>query len=268
MGISDNHWRKWFVTETCQQWWWWCSDNNKKNVVATAEFSVDMIIINISLVYLVKTEPNLVIVIQTRHTSPPYSPPLRTPIFGWLLCGYWLVCGRLRPWCISFSFFIFAQFLPQQWYHISHAPSARRTSPPYFPLLWTPIIVWLLFELLSIGGHPKATVYFTHIFFHGLNSRPHGMVSPHTLSHPRASSPTSLPLRTQTPSSLLFFIKEQRPPNAKAPPISLIFDGSLFGAPNKRTNDGESEPDATLLPLSDRYWRHQNLGPWQVLPWR
>ena len=35
-------------------------------------------------------------------TSPPYSPPLRTPIFGWLLCGNRLVCGPLRPWCISF----------------------------------------------------------------------------------------------------------------------------------------------------------------------
>jgi len=40
-----------------------------KHVVATAEFSVDMIIINISLVYLVKTEPNLVIVIQSPTLS-------------------------------------------------------------------------------------------------------------------------------------------------------------------------------------------------------
>ena len=40
-----------------------------KHVVATAEFSVDMIIINISLVCLVKTEPNLVIVIQSPMQS-------------------------------------------------------------------------------------------------------------------------------------------------------------------------------------------------------
>ena len=129
-----------------------------KHVVATAEFSVDMIIINISLVYLVKTEPNLVIVIQTCCTSPPYSPLLRTPMFGRLLCGNWLVCGRLRPWCISFSFFFVAQLCtPKQWYY---TPPACCTSSPFFTPLWAPIFDWLLCEPLLISGHPKAMEYF------------------------------------------------------------------------------------------------------------
>jgi len=77
------------------------------------------------------------------RTSPPYSPLLRTLMFGWLLCGNWLVCGCLRPWCI---FFFVAQFLPKQWYHISHVPPTRHISPPYSPSLWTPIFGWLLCE--------------------------------------------------------------------------------------------------------------------------
>ena len=99
----------------------------------------------------------------TRRTSLPYSPKLQTPIFGWLLCGNWFVCGCLRPWCISFSFFFVAQFLSQQWYHISHTPPARRTSPPCVPLLWTPFFGWLLCEPLSIRGPSTGNGVF-HIY--------------------------------------------------------------------------------------------------------
>ena len=133
----------------------------------------------------------------TCHTSLPYSPTLRTPIFGWLFCGNWFVCGRLRPLCISFYFFFVAQFLPQQWYHIPHAPPARHTYPPYCPLFWTPIFGWLLCEPLSIVVHPKAMVYFIYICFHCLNScpkqwdgfPPHAL--PPTRLHPNISPITS-----------------------------------------------------------------------------
>jgi len=183
-----------------------------------------------------------------------------------------LVFGCLRPWCISFSSFsLLLIFLPKQWYHISHAPPAHCTSPPYFPLLWTPIFSWLLCEpLLLIGGHPKATVYFIYIFFHCLNSHPKRWdgVPPHTLPptslHPNISPTTS----TDYWLIVGYQYRSAATSKANALPISLFFDLSLFGTPNKGTNGGESKPNATCLPLTDRNRRHLKLGPWQVLPWR
>jgi hypothetical protein len=36
----------------------------------------------------------------------------------------------------------------------------------------------------------------------------------------------------------LFAIIKRRPPKTKAPPLSLLFDGLRFNAPNKGTNSG------------------------------
>ena len=38
------------------------------------------------------------------RTFPPYSPPLRPPVFGWLLHVLLSIGGRLRPRCISYIF--------------------------------------------------------------------------------------------------------------------------------------------------------------------
>ena len=68
---------------------------------------------------------------QSFHTppacciSPPYSPLLQKPIFGWLLCGNSLVCGRLRPWCVSFSFLLCCSIMHAQTM-VSHASCSSK----------------------------------------------------------------------------------------------------------------------------------------------
>ncbi len=95
-----------------------------------------------------------------------------------------------------------------------------------------------------------------------------GTVSPHVLSCRRASCQTyPLPLPPPIGWLLVTVIKRQ-PPKAKAPPISLFFDGSLFGAPNKGADNGKRKPDTVRLPWTDRKRRHHELGPWRLLPWR
>ncbi len=44
--------------------------------------------------------------------------------------------------------------------------------------------------------------------------------------------------------------------------------GCLFDAPNKRTSPSESAPDALRLAWSHWEQQHQDLGQWQMLPWR
>ncbi len=46
-----------------------------------------------------------------RYTFPPYSPPPRPPVFGWLLHVQSLTGSHLRQWCILyFCFFFVTQF--------------------------------------------------------------------------------------------------------------------------------------------------------------
>ena len=151
------------------------------------------------------------------YTSPPFSPLLQTPIFGSLLCGNWLVCGSLRFKAMVYFFFVVAHFLPKQWYHISPLPPNCCTSPPYSLLLWRPIFGWLLCEQFLIGVHPNAIVYYIYIYF------PSCEKPPQTMGHipPTSTQTSSLPL---PPSFgwLLVIVIHQRPPKAKAQPISMF----------------------------------------------
>ncbi len=42
---------------------------------------------------------------------------------------------------------------------------------------------------------------------------------------------------------LLFILIKWRPPKAKAPPLSLLFDASYFASPSKQTNNSERNPN-------------------------
>ena len=151
---------------------------------------------------------------------------------------------------------------------VSYFPRASRSShlPSILPSVedayfWL-VVVW---AVVNWGPSKGVCIFF---FIVWIVTPKDGIVSPHTLSHPRTSTQTSpLPL-PPTIGWFLNIIIDLRPPKDKALPISLFFYRYLLGAPNKGTNGRESKPNATRLPLFDRDLRHQNLSQWQVLPWR
>ena len=172
---------------------------------------------------------------QFPHTSrlshlPSIFPTLADAYFWlvvvWKFIGMW----SFKALVFYFYFFIFCSILcmPKQWYHISHMPPARCTSSPYFPSLWTSIFGWFLCESLLISSHPKAMEYFIYIFFIVWIAAPNdGTVTPHTLSHPCASTQTSpLPL-PPTIGWLMVIVIDRWPPKANTCP-SLCFLMRLF----------------------------------------
>jgi hypothetical protein len=91
---------------------------------------------------------------------------------------------------------------------------------------------------------------------------------PHTFRRDCVSSmmiPTPL---TPTFSWLSRLTSERRPPKAKTLSLSLIFDGSHFGAPSKRTSCGDREPATGRLLWTHEESRHQDLGAPLPYPWR
>ncbi len=94
------------------------------------------------------------------------------------------------------------------------------------------------------------------------------MLPPHTLQLPRASSPTSLRTRLPTPSWLLSLIIEPRPPKARAWRISLFFDVSSHGAPNRQTSHRADKPDHRRLAWDHREPRRHWMGAPVYCPWR
>ncbi len=67
---------------------------------------------------------------------------------------------------------------------------------------------------------------------------------------------------------LLCCTTKRWPPKAEVTSLSLFFDVLRFGAPNKGTNSNESAPDAARLVWAHRDQRHQDVGPWRMLPWQ
>jgi len=117
---------------------------------------------------------------------------------------------------------------------------------------------------------PKATMYFFILFFPSRKSSPQTMGRrPRIHPYPtRASSPTTSPPRTPTFGWLLCSPMKWRPSKAQAPSLSLFFDASPFGAPNKGADDGERTPDAARLPWAHGESRRQDLGAPLPYPWR
>jgi hypothetical protein len=128
-------------------------------------------------------------------------------------------------------------------------PLDRCTSSPYSPLSRMPVFGWLLCEPLSIIGHSKATVYFIFLFFCRSICHPQTiiLVPPHMFHRDRVSSMMIPSLLTPTFGWLSCLTSERWPPKAKTPSLSLIFDGSRFSAPSKRTSRGDCEPTTGRL---------------------
>jgi hypothetical protein len=95
-----------------------------------------------------------------------------------------------------------------------------------------------------------------------------GNCPPHTFRPGLASSPRHPLMLTPSSIQLLFILIKRRPPKAKAPPLSLLFDASYFTTPSEQTNNSKSNPDS-LRPLHGigerRY--HDLVAP-LLYPWR
>ncbi len=91
---------------------------------------------------------------------------------------------------------------------------------------------------------------------------------PHTFRPGLASSPMH-PLTSTPPSIwLLFLLIKQRPPKAKAPPLSLLFDASYFASPSKQTNNSECNRDSLRPAHGVGEWRRHDLVAPLLYPWR
>ncbi len=72
---------------------------------------------------------------------------------------------------------------------------------------------------------------------------------------------------SQPSIALKLLTSERQPPKAKTPSLSLIFDGSCFGAPSKRTSHGDRKPATRRLLWTHGESRHQDLGAPLPYPW-
>jgi len=150
---------------------------------------------------------------------------------------------------------------------VSHFPTPL-VAPPLHTSLHHGCLFLVGCCVSDIHRRPyKAMTYFCIFIFSTLNSTPQTMGR----RHPHKFRPGSTSSRI-SPSSLLWsfgwllcrMIKRK----AQTPPLSLFFEGLHFGAPNKGANNGESATNTTSLVWAHRKQRHQDLGPWQILPWR
>ncbi len=73
---------------------------------------------------------------------------------------------------------------------------------------------------------------------------------------------------TPTFGWLLHLMSKWWPPKAKTQSLSLIFDGSDFGAPSKGTGCGDCKPATGHLLWTHGDSRHQDLGALLPYPWR
>jgi hypothetical protein len=120
------------------------------------------------------------------------------------------------------------------------------TSPKRSPLVEPPLLYHLLQACLFLVGccvypHQSAAILGLGVihfilFFCCPNRHPKdGTTSPHTLQLPRALSPTSL-LPLSLISGWLLCVLLSFGHKANSLPVSLLFEGYLYGAQNRGTN--------------------------------
>jgi hypothetical protein len=206
-----------------------------------------------------------------RRSQPPSFTSIVAPACFWLVVVWFsFVGGRLRPRRIFVVMFFLRQFAaPSEETTPPHRfrPDCLSSSIPLPPSM--PTFGWLLCP--PIKRRPsKAKGPPIYLFFSYINIPPQttGNHPPHTFRPGLASSPTH-PL-TSTPSSiwLLFILIKQRPPKAKAPPLSLLFDASYFASPSEQTNNSERNPDGSRPAHGIGEQRCHDLVVPLLYPWR
>ena len=162
--------------------------------------------------------------------SSPSSPPLRPPVFGWLLCLGTPLFHRPSE---SMIFYIFL------WYHLP-----LRLLLVVHPL-HSPICCGCLFLvgcciISSISGQRlgHGVLYCILFFVAQFSGHNNGTTFSHAIPPPHTFSLASPLLLLPTIGWLLHCIIKRRQTKAKAPSFSLFFDGACVDAPNKGTNSG------------------------------
>jgi hypothetical protein len=205
--------------------------------------------------------------------------PVATPLLhllhraGVLLVGCCVIFINRRP-SKAMTYFCCRFFLRQ------FAAPSKETTPPHtfrlgrlsssMPLpLSTPTFGWLLCPPIkqqpSKAKGPPISLFFLSI---DIPPQTMGNPPPHTFQPGLASSPMH-PLTSTTSSIwLLFILIKRRPPKAKEPPHSLLFDASYFTSPCKQTNDSKRNPDGSRPAHGVGERRHHDLVVPLLYPWR
>ena len=146
--------------------------------------------------------------------------------------------------------------------------SAGWTFYPVSPPSRPSISAWLLCVFSSISRHLSPWCDSFSFIFSCPNCHPNDVtMSPHTLHPPCTLSPTSLlPLLSISCWSLCVLIIFGHKTNSL--PISLIFDGSLYGAKNRETNRVKCKPGNGCLAWVLWYTQHHMLVAPLAYPWR
>ncbi len=112
-------------------------------------------------------------------------------------------------------------------------------------------------------------VSFFYLFFRSI-CHPQTIIQrpPHTSRRNCVSSMMIPSPLTPTFGWLSRLTSERWPPKAETPSLSLIFDGSRFGAPSKRTSRGNRQPATRRLLWNHGESRRQDLGAPLPYPWK
>ncbi len=113
-------------------------------------------------------------------------------------------------------------------------------------------------------------MYFIFLFFCRSICHPQTFIRrpPHTFRRNCVSSMMIPSPLTLTFGWLSRLTSERQPPKAETPSLSLIFDGSRFSAPSKRTSRGDHKPATRRLLWTHGESRRQDLGAPLPYPWR
>ncbi len=132
-----------------------------------------------------------------------------------------------------------------------------------------PVCGWLLCFGPPIGGQFMPPCILFSLFLHCSIQCPKRWDSVSPCAPPPACHLSELLLPVLSTLDLLLCCPFKFGPlKAKATPIALLFDGVCVNIPNKGTDRGTTKTVSASLAWTHVKMLHQELGPWQIFPWK